>query len=79
MENNQQDELSLAIAAGYELGKFADFLRTINPELTTTEALFITIQFTKELPALVKANPSVYAILEKAAWNVTMARKKENN
>ncbi|MBD2503140.1 hypothetical protein [Anabaena azotica] len=80
MNNEQQNlEISLAVAAGRELTKFADFLRTIDPDLTTTEALGLTTKFIAELPELVKANPSIHYILEKAAWNIRMSRSANNN
>ncbi|MEH2263826.1 hypothetical protein [Nostoc sp.] len=64
---------SLAV---YELEKFFDYIRTIEPELEPHQAIVLTAYILSDLPNLFVQNPELVARIKEIATNIKQKRSR---
>ncbi|MDZ8052964.1 MAG: hypothetical protein RMX68_005820 [Aulosira sp. ZfuVER01] len=87
MTNQTQAQIEAAIetlkdaknAAITSLYEFVDFVRTIDSELTPSEALIITGYVLHELPELFKKNPGLVNQIQEIATKLKLERSDISN
>ncbi len=67
---------SLAV---YELEKFFDYIRTIDPELEPDRAIVLTAFVLAELPSLFQQNPELVDRIKEIAANIKLKHRAPNN
>ena len=60
--------------AAYQLHQFVNFVEGLDPELTRTEATFLTASVIEQLPVLFEANPSIIESIKKNAEYIKSRR-----
>ncbi|MDZ7953347.1 hypothetical protein [Nostoc sp. DedQUE09] len=67
---------SLAI---YELEKFFDYIRTIEPELEPDQAIVLTAYVLSDLPNLFRQNPELVERIKEIATNIKLNKHRSPN
>ncbi|MDZ8067764.1 MAG: hypothetical protein RMY64_19430 [Nostoc sp. DedQUE08] len=66
---------SLAV---YELEKFFDYIRTIDPELDPSQAIVLTAYVLSDLPNLFRQNPELVGRIQETATKLKLKNHEQN-
>ena len=63
----------------YELEKFFDYIRTVDPDLEPDQAIVLTAYVLSDLPKLFQQNPALVDRVKEIATNIKLKHRASNS